>query len=531
MTIRNESWVSFLARAALLSAASASAAVPGVALADVNISDKPTQNMVCDSGVCTPTAQKAILNVADLADMLASGDVTVNTGGIANDIKVSTALSWTSTSRLTLEAEGSLTVKKPVTVTGQGAMTLTTNGGGKKVDLQFSGKGSIRFWDLASSLVINGKSYALVRDVKTLAAAIAQNNEGLYALARNYNAQKDGTYTQSPIKMLRGRGVVEGLGNAISNLSIDAGSNAIGLFSVNAGTLRDLAVTDATVTSGGDHRNVAGILAGKNEGQIVNCSSSGAAVAEKSEFDVAYAGGLVGANNGVIIHSSSTATVIGANQAGGLVGWNNPDYIKGSSGAILTSYATGSVTAGAAGGLAGLNNGTIPLQRSAHQGAAGGLAGLNNGAIDQSFATGPVHGDSEAGGLVASTSGSLGRGEVTNAYATGAVTGAQVGGLAGRVTSPISTSYSTGHVSGNTVGGLEGVDEVQETDGSYWDLETSGISDPDQGAGSPRNDPGITGLTSAQLKSGLPAGFDPKIWAIDPNINDGYPYLRAIPPK
>jgi len=41
---------------------------------------------------------------------------------------------------------------------------------------------------------------------------------------------------------------------------------------------------------------------------------------------------------------------------------------------------------------------------------------------------------------------------------------------------------------------------------------------------------GITGLTTQQLQSGLPTGFDPKIWAENPNINNGLPYLIANPP-
>ena len=66
---------------------------------------------------------------------------------------------------------------------------------------------------------------------------------------------------------------------------------------------------------------------------------------------------------------------------------------------------------------------------------------------------------------------------------------------------------------------------------AYWDLDTSGVSDPHRGAGNIADDPGITGLTDAQLKSGLPAGFDPTIWAQKSNINNGYPYLRANPPS
>jgi hypothetical protein len=58
-----------------------------------------------------------------------------------------------------------------------------------------------------------------------------------------------------------------------------------------------------------------------------------------------------------------------------------------------------------------------------------------------------------------------------------------------------------------------------------------GINNPSQGAGNIANDPGITGLTTQQLQSALPTGFDPKIWASNPNINNGYPYLRANPPQ
>ena len=82
------------------------------------------------------------------------------------------------------------------------------------------------------------------------------------------------------------------------------------------------------------------------------------------------------------------------------------------------------------------------------------------------------------------------------------------------------------------MGGSIGEDDVAGSGigNDYWDLDTSGVSNPHQGAGNVADDPGITGLTDAQLKSGLPAGFDPKIWAINPKINNGYPYLIANPP-
>ena len=42
---------------------------------------------------------------------------------------------------------------------------------------------------------------------------------------------------------------------------------------------------------------------------------------------------------------------------------------------------------------------------------------------------------------------------------------------------------------------------------------------------------GVTGLTSKQLRSGLPDGFDPSIWAEDKKINNGFPYLINNPPE
>jgi hypothetical protein len=107
-------------------------------------------------------------------------------------------------------------------------------------------------------------------------------------------------------------------------------------------------------------------------------------------------------------------------------------------------------------------------------------------------------------------------------------------GLSEGTGTTITSSYSTGAVVGNDsqyVGGFVGYDDSSgDISESYWDVDTSGITDLSQGAGNVSNDPGITGLTSVQLQSGLPAGFDPSIWAENPEINGGLPYLIANPP-
>src|SRR5580698_837340 len=90
------------------------------ASADVVISSGATKNMSCSAGVCTPTAAKAVLNATDLANMLAAGDVTVATGAGAVTIAVDAPFSWTSASRLTLEAQESVNVSAVMAAAGPG---------------------------------------------------------------------------------------------------------------------------------------------------------------------------------------------------------------------------------------------------------------------------------------------------------------------------------------------------------------------------------------------------------------------------
>ena len=147
------------------------------------------------------------------------------------------------------------------------------------------------------------------------------------------------------------------------------------------------------------------------------------------------------------------------------------------------------------------------------------------GRIDSSFSTASVtaqRGKSAAGGLVGHSEGT-----VSNSYALGMVSAAstsQAGGFAGQYEAvSMTTSYSAGAVSGrgkHTGGFVASVGGNGLSD-DYWDIDTSGKS----------TSAGGVGLTDAQLKSGLPAGFDPAIWGQDAAINGGLPYLLALPPK
>ena len=471
----------------------------GSAHADVVISTKPTSNMSCSNGVCTPTAKKAVLNVSDLDGMLADGIATIKSTAQNPDIEITTKLSWSNESKLTLDSYHSITFGKPVVVAGAGAMTITTNDGGAGGDFFIPQTGHIEFHDNKSTLIINGDRYWLVSSMQNLIKRTTGRFPNAYvAIAKDIDASGK-TYSTAPIATYDGS--IEGLGNAISNFSIDDPSDGIytGLIGwsgegVQNIQLRDIGLVNVSITS---TSSTVGSLVGLNQGaSITNC----------------YVTGNLSSNRGV-----------SSGLAGGLVGWN-------SGGTILRSHSSANVSGiggVTVGGLIGKNDGS----------GTGG--GLNEGIVAQSYATGSV--SSGDGNLVGGLIGDDAGGVLSNVYSTGAVTGtsgAFVGGLMGKnetdLHSTIQDSYSLGAVTGGdgaVLGGLiaqDASDAVNQDD--YWDMDTSGINNPSQGAGNIPNDPGIVVLTDTQLKSGLPSGFDPTVWGENSNVNNGYPYLLSNPP-
>jgi hypothetical protein len=482
------------------------------AQADVTISRAPTQNMTCSGGLCSPTAANAVLNATDLAAMLASGDVKVMTGSGATNIVVKASVGWANTSRLTLDAMQSVEIEKPLMVTGTGGVTVTTNDGGSGGDLMFDGKGNVTLWDLSSSLIVNGNSYTLVGNIATLASDIAANPSGFYALAKDYDASVDGTYTSAPIATIF-HGVFEGLSHRISHLKIDSSDFEVGFFAETNGTLRDIGLTDISVQGDGSQSIVGGLLAESGQATIIGCYDSGK-VTSTNAFET---GGLIGASgltlDGTMIRSRSSVAVTAGDgvAAGGLVG--------ASGFAMTLSYANGRVSAG--------NNSHV-----------GGLVGTMLGrSIAQSFATGRVTGasGSQIGGLIGNSDGfDL----IQNVYATGATKSgenSETGGLIGEISATsVITSYSTGQVKGKPTaltGGLIGKVNTDNTlSNNYWDTSTTG-KNGHQGCNDRRCFGQSKGRTTEQLQSGLPAGFSPSFWGEQANINDGLPYLLALPPR
>jgi len=556
------------------------------------ISDQKTQNVDCVGNICTDIAADAVLNAKDLKTLLRRHDAQIATTALAKDIVFDTKFQWTSRYRLRFEAYGSVTFNFAVTSEGKGGVILNTNDGGAGGDYTFSEKGKLTFWDTSSNLMINGVRYKLVADLPTLASDMQAKPSGVFALSNGYDASVDGVYANSPIAVSFS-GKLEGLGHAFSNLSIDdgGGEEYAGLMQELAatGVVRDLRLVGLNLHA--DHVAAAGGMTGHNLGTLQNVSASGtvnAAVAGGIAGDsrggtvvnayssatviaTAKGGGIVGDVVTRISHSLFDGSVSSAKEAGGIAAVVN--------GPMTDCRSTGSVTGtGYVGGLVGEISGGAAISASSSTGqitqktaakgkrgeatnSTGGLVGYSaQGTIENSYSTATVEGDTFVGGLVGYQKG----GQINTSFATGAVSGnGSVGGLAGYNTGSIkqdyafgavtlgsdqgyaggligqengktAQSYSTGLVTGPSsyLGGLIGV-EVPTSTGNkwdYWDLDTSGISNSAQGAGFPANDPGISGLSDVELKSGVPSGFDFAVWRQSPDINGGYPYLLSNPP-
>jgi hypothetical protein len=482
------------------------------AQAAVTISTDVTQNMSCANGVCAPTAPDAVLNTGDLETLLASSAVTVTTTGSsvqASDIQVTSSFGLTSGNLLTLDAYQSIDVGAAISVKLKSGLSLVTDDGGSGGELSFENDGHIVIRNLSAKIHINGVKYTLVDKITALAAMIKDKPNGKYAFAVSYDASADGTYNQSPVSTAL-TGTVQGLGNTISNLSID-----------------DQSLTSATAL----FSRVA------TSGAIENLRLSRVAIFAPKKKEPVDIGSLAGGNDGLLFGDEATGSVRFTHcalcVAGGLVGGNSP------TGSIIRSSARVRVRGANSGGLVGANAGTISLSHAdgiVQSKKGGGLVSANEGNIDQSFATGDVRGASSAdvAGFVAQNDSSTAT--ITNSYAIGTVigaAGADVAGFIGQDTDEgavVKLSYSTGALAtgtGGSVGGFACAALADNVSDTYWDITSSGTSDGTCFG----NISGITGLTTEELQAGLPSGFDPAIWAEDSNINNGLPYLINNPPS
>jgi filamentous hemagglutinin family protein len=442
-------------------------------------------------------------------------------GGSDGNVNINDTVSW-SAHTLSLTATNDVNINAVMTASGAASLDLAPGSnnvnmgfnpdGSFKGRLDFSGSGTLQM-NVAGTLqvftVINslGQATDAAGGANTLQGLAAPANlAGNFALGSNIDAAPTSNWNSGtgfiPIGAFTGN--FDGLGHAISNLTINRGGNlthgmfsSLGIYGQPAPFpfIRNIGLVGVSVAG----QQTVGGLVGSNYGLVSNSFTAGGI-----SVSGAIAGGLVGVNygSGTIDNSHSgvnlSMTGPGTSSAGGLVGTNY--------GTITRSYATGNVFAGygdaaSIGGLVGTNGGgvidksyatgSVTVQSTVNDVASdiGGLVGYNNGAITQSYSTstfsvgpnstavgglvgyayygsaiaqshfsGTVMGGTYVGGLVGRSFGS-----VTTSFATGQVTGSGdfVGGLVGKSDSEssINNSYATANVSGsNHTGGLTGMD-------------------------------------------------------------------------
>ena len=430
------------------------------------------------------------------------------TGG-SGDITVASNIAWSGSGSLTLSAYRNIGFNGGVvlTNTGPGNLTLRADNASTGVGtVNFSNAGQIDFsastgsvsilynpsgsyatpTDYTSNVLTNAfwsgplngsvtsqlTAYMLVNSIANL-QSLDTNDAGTYALGKDLDISSVSNFTPLGNTTPYFTGIFDGQGHTITGLTINDSTGAnLGLFSTlgTNGQVRNLNLTNVSVTETGSSTTTIGAIAAVNSGTISNVSVAGTITSGSNLY---CGGGVVGCNSG-IVQNASAAINMDASAAtntagvGGLVGISN----TGS--AITGSSTSGSVSAPAAnaayvGGLIGFNSATVSNSSSSAtvtggtNANVGGLIGANTFTVSNSYATGAVSGlsGSEIGGLLGDNS-TAGAATVSSSYATGNITGTAnyAGGLVGynRTLSPITGSYATGNVTdtGASIGGLAG---------------------------------------------------------------------------
>ncbi len=145
------------------------------------------------------------------------------------------------------------------------------------------------------------------------------------------------------------KGVYNGNGKSINNLSLTAAEDYTGMFRVNEGTVKNVKIENCQVSS---QKGFVGGVVGENKGLIENCivskgeiNSKGQATNESGEEYASRIGGICGDNSlGTIKNCRNSAKVSGLNKlVGGICGFNVCGKLDGCSnfGEISGPYQVG----------------------------------------------------------------------------------------------------------------------------------------------------------------------------------------------
>jgi len=270
-------------------------------------------------------------------------------------------------------------------------------------------------------------------------------------------------------------------------------------------TIADLRIIDSHASRAGE--SPAGLLADQIAGSEAEpVTISGVHVEGGSIIGADYVGGLAG----TVIHASisdvsSSADVSGGSRVGGLFG-------EFASSSLSQAFSSGAVTGSGdrVGGLIGNVSGSTTL-------------------IELVYATGPVQGNADVGGLIGTVQ-SLDR--LRYAYANGdvAASNGPAGSVIGLIIEGVLEQvYGIGHVEGpdGLANGLAGIAAgAVQNENSYWNVDTTGQQSSPVGTG--LDTEAMRKLLDNQVEDNyLSWGFEaPDVWRIDAGINVGYPYFE-----
>ncbi len=211
---------------------------------------------------------------------------------------------------------------------------------------------------------------------------------------------------------------------------------------------------------------------------------------------------------GLFGHLSGSVTDLGLENIDITVGSYSGGFIGGNSGDVNRCFVTGNLigTGNIVGGFVGeVNIGAtvqnsysdVNVTRNVDAQAMGGFAGnVYAGSISNSYSLGSVTATAGSDGIASFTGALAQGGTATNSYAIG----------------PVSCTGSC-----SSYHGFNGFNQSASSC-NYWDTETTGRSTSNGG----------TGKTTAEMKlqeTYIDWDFD-TVWAINENINGGYPYLQ-----
>jgi len=331
-------------------------------------------------------------------------------------------------------------------------------------------------------------------------------------------------------------GIFDGNGYAIRNMQIEiedvTSLEYVGIFGyISQGSINNLALKSGNINITYAPNSVAGKVGGiagmlLNSGRIDNCFYEGV-VFNQSQDSAIIAGGIVGSASGTINNCYSKGSVVSKSESntklvrsGGIAGYSNGPISNCYNDCTVLSYSGADSIAG---GITGETQGSL-LQKCYNSGLVGASSTTDSGYA-------------RAGGI----SGHIGGTIVRNCYNNGTISAISeircyTGGITGTIplaspTASITYCYNTGLINGSSgnsqdyFGGIAGYTGSSITSTYYLDTTAETGVKQDEYLSTQ-----IRSLSDSQMKlqsSYRNFDFD-TVWAIDPDTNNGYPYLQGL---